>query len=385
MSFESTDPADVIDAQDARLEIYIRMNDDSEKDYCFSVGINDTFESLLKVFDTLKLSLRPSAFYEQRPIGFQVSTQPGLLTDSGGLLFSDDAHKFTREVKLTDKISDFAWPGQLVLPVWKDKKVTKYAVASFLAFWLYTDLPDYYSPTPGLALTNQIARIVGLLLHYFELHDLAEDILAETVPNKLGYTPQLIFFTIHVLKVVFIYLVFWSGLFNPYSFNPATTYNVNKTEKLDEAKKEQLIAIGWTGSRRGTLEEYRDFIKDFEIKKAGGIVKASKLGLFDKLRNPVIRLQKGEGFDSDIKNKLTLEDLEKDPSKIILTYDFIGEIGEAFEDYLSTQSTDVNKDIKNFRKYGPFVTSERISKIIEARKAFIPGDDAKDSTEKKNE
>lgn len=383
MSFESNDPADVIDAQDARLEIYIRMNDDPDKDYCFSVGINDEFSSLINIFQVLKLSLRPSIFYKQIPKSFKVSSDPGLLTDNGGLLFSDYAAKSTFEVKLTDKISDFAWPGQLILPVWEKDTLKQTSVVLFLLFWLYTDLPDYYSPTPGICLTNQVSKLVSLVLKQFGVNDVADNILKEIEPNQATYAVQIIFFVIHLIKITFIYLSLWSGLFNPYSLNPYKIHTVNKTEKLNDKKRDELISIGWTGSRRANIDEYREYFKECEIKRAGGIVKASKLGLFEKLKSPAIKLGKGEGFDSDLKSTKTVKDLEADPSKFFLTYDYFGEIGEVFENYLTNESTNVNQDIKNFRKYGPITSNDRIKKIIQARKTLVP--ESKDEIEKKND
>lgn len=179
-----SDPADTIDAQDAVFEIYIRMNGEHEKDYCFNVGINDTFESLFRIFESLKISLRPNVFYEQKPIGFKVSNSPGYLTDNGGFLFSYDSDKLTKDVKLTDKISDHCWPGQLVLPIWKTDYFTQYSIILGLLTWLYTDLPDAISPTPGICLTNQISRTLARVAANFDYNELAADMLAETAVDR---------------------------------------------------------------------------------------------------------------------------------------------------------------------------------------------------------
>lgn len=371
---------DVIDAQDARLEVYMRMNDDSEKDYCFSVGINDTFESLMQVFHTLKLSLRPNAFYHQIPSGFKVSTDPGYLTVYGGLLYTDDATKNTKNVKLTDKISDHAWPGQLIVPVWEPKNSNKFIVLAILAFWLYTDLPDVWSPTPGICLTNQISFIIAAILNKFELKEAALDMIRETAVNRSSFTAQMIFFAFHVFKCALIYGTLWIGVFNPYSLNPYKVYTINKTDKFDDAKRDQLIAIGWTGSRKATLEEYKEYFRDTEVKKLGGIVKASKMGMFERLKNPGVILGEGEGFDTPLTDVKSLKQIEANPEKFELTYEYYADIGEYFENYLSTQSKNANTDIKNFRKYGPSDCSERIKKIVEARKAI---GDAKAKEDKK--
>ncbi|ONH67732.1 Glucose-signaling factor 2 [Cyberlindnera fabianii] len=333
---------DVIDAQDARLEVYMRMNDDSEKDYCFSVGINDTFESLMQVFHTLKLSLRPNAFYHQIPSGFKVSTDPGYLTVYGGLLYTDDATKNTKNVKLTDKISDHAWPGQLIVPVWEPKNSNKFIVLAILAFWLYTDLPDVWSPTPGICLTNQISFIIAAILNKFELKEAALDMIRETAVNRSSFTAQMIFFAFHVFKLTNLMML----------------------------REINLIAIGWTGSRKATLEEYKEYFRDTEVKKLGGIVKASKMGMFERLKNPGVILGEGEGFDTPLTDVKSLKQIEANPEKFELTYEYYADIGEYFENYLSTQSKNANTDIK---------ISENM-KIVEARKAI---GDAKAKEDKK--
>lgn len=363
-----SDPADVIDAQDAVFEIYVRMNEEHEKDYCFNVGINDTFESLFKIFDSLKISLRPNIFHEQRPIGFKVSDSPGYLTDNGGLLFSYNADKFTKNVKLTDKISDHCWPGHLVLPIWREDYFTHYAIISLILVWLYTDLPDFISPTPGICLTNQISRALARVAVRFDYPQLAADLITETTPNSTSKTAQIIFFIFHIVKSLMIYLVLYSGLFNPYCLNPIKMHKIASNDKLDEKKKLELISLGWTGTRKATLDEYKEFYREYKIKEVGGIVKASKMGLFEKLKEPGVNLKFGEGFQSDLSNKTTLKDLEANPEKFILNFDWFALVGENYENYLASASTDKAQDVKNFRRYGPLVASDRIKKIVEGRK-----------------
>lgn len=367
-----SDPADTIDAQDAVFEIYIRMNGEHEKDYCFNVGINDTFDSLFKIFDSLKISLRPNVFYEQKPIGFKVSNSPGYLTDNGGLLFSYDSDKITKDVKLTDKISDHCWPGQLVLPIWKKDHFTEYSIILGLLTWLYTDLPDFISPTPGICLTNQVSRTLARVAAHFDYKELAADMLAETAVNSNSVTAQIFFFVFHIFKCVMIFLFLYSGLFNPYTINPITMQHLKATDKLDEKKKLELISLGWTGTRKATLDEYKEFYREAEIKRVGGLVKASKLGLFAKLREPGVELGPGEGFQSDLTNKTTIKDLEANPEKFILNFEWYTLVGEYYEDYLANESQDKAVDVKNYRRYGPLTSNDRIKKIVEGRKEKTP-------------
>ena len=77
----------------AFLDVYVRFNQDSERDYCFQINTKTTFGDLFKIFETLPIALRPSVFYHTQPIGFQKSTAPGYLTEDGNFLFEDDAAK----------------------------------------------------------------------------------------------------------------------------------------------------------------------------------------------------------------------------------------------------------------------------------------------------
>lgn len=354
-----------MDGHDARLEVYVRMNDDMEKDYCFSVGLKDSFHDLLKIFKVLKLSLRPSVFYTQTPMGFAVCNDPGFLTPHGGLLFNDDAMDHLQPVAMDDVISDKVWPGQLIVPVWRRDDMALYSVLMFLGTWLYTDLPDIISPTPGICLTNQLSILISKVLIYLDMQKLALDILSETEVNKSGVTAQWIFFGFHSFKVVMIFFVLYFGIFNPYSLNPIKNHQLYANDKLDESKRQELISIGWTGSRRATLDEFREYFRESEIKRVGGIVKASKMQLFEQLKKPGVKLGEGEGFQTPVTGKKAADD----EGKFLLSYDYFSELGEFFEHYLSTESTNINQDIKDFRKFGPMGNTERILEIVKKRRA----------------
>ncbi|KAF8001525.1 hypothetical protein HF325_004026 [Metschnikowia pulcherrima] len=107
-------------APESALEIYLRFNDDMEKDYCLQITATTTFRDLFKVFKTLPISLRPNLFYDPEPVLFVVLTAPGYLTEDGALLFSYETgqKKYQKRVSLDDVVAKKCWPGQLVLPVW---------------------------------------------------------------------------------------------------------------------------------------------------------------------------------------------------------------------------------------------------------------------------
>ncbi|GMG37441.1 unnamed protein product [Ambrosiozyma monospora] len=125
-------------ANGKRVDVYIRMNDDEEKDYCFHVESTKTFGDLIEIFNTLPLNLSPSIYYEKIPVGFKVSTFPGYLTREGGLLFGYEAaeEKNLKSVPNDALISSKVWNGQLLIPVFPERTFLRYAVNTGLVLWL---------------------------------------------------------------------------------------------------------------------------------------------------------------------------------------------------------------------------------------------------------
>lgn len=361
---------DVEDVEDGFLEIYLRFNDDMEKDYCFQVKTSATFDSLFKIFESLPIALRPSLFYNSRPVGFEVSTCPGYLTEDGALLFSYETSqpRFKKKVSNHDKISDHVWPGQLVLPVWEFNYFGYYAFLSFLLVWLYTDLPDFISPTPGICLTNQITRVFSALAHYFGQGFLA-DALLDDIKAPVGTLGQIGFFVFHILKIGSIYLFFYTG-----AFNPIRLFRWGRSAVPQTITRESLVAIGWTGTRRACPDEYKDFYREYKIKEFGGMVPAHQAGLFDKLRNLGVFLGEGEGYNTPLNTKASVKDLlaeptEDKPTKLTLNYEYFAKLGEFFQVYTSQEDSNLSEAIKQFRRYGILHLSEVIKKIVENRKA----------------
>lgn len=353
---------------DGMLEVFIRMNLDMEKDYCFNVHVKDRFRDLYKIFDTLPVLLNPSIFYYPRPISFSISKNPGYLTRSGALLFSYDADKpeFVVPVDNEDIISDKVWPGQLILPQWQMNYNRLFQFVSVLLLWLYTDLPDFISPTPGICLTNQISRVFSYFAENFLQNlDLAADIMKE-VNSEFSILAQLGFFALHIFKTSIIFAVFYLGIFNPYKFE----VNLFKKKVQQDVSKEQLIEIGWTSAKKATIDEFREFYHNYRIEKAGGLVKANRAGLFKELRRTGVELKKGEGFDTKLPvdeedkgvNSITLAKMRK-MDEFKLNYDYIATVGEHFEKFL-LESKDPGEDIKKFRRYGPLDLPEELKEIV---------------------
>lgn len=349
---------------DSHLEIYLRFNDDMEKDYCLQITASTVFRDLFRVFDSLPISLRPNVFYSTRPVGFVVFTAPGYLTEDGALLFSYETSddKYRRKVALDDKIATKCWPGQLVIPIWDFNSFGFYAFVSFLLVWLYTDLPDFVSPTPGICLTNQTSYLIAWLAEKYGFSHIA-DVFVKDIQEPVNMGAQIAFFIFHIIKVVVIFFIFHSGM-----FNPTRVFRFIGPLPKKEVTKETLVALGWTGSKRANPDEYKDAYREYKIKEYGGMVPAHQAGLFTKLKHLGVFLGDGEGFNTPISTENSLASITDD--KFILSYEYFVKQGEFFEQFISGQSLDeVNASIKQFRRYGLMNSDRELAAIVEKRKA----------------
>jgi len=358
---------DVSEAEDSGfLDVYIRFNDDLEKDYCFQIKLSDRFENLFKIFDTLPIALRPSIFHRARPIGFRVSTAPGYLTEDGGFLFDYAASKFYKNVLLSDKISANIWSGQLILPVWEFNTFAFYLFLTFLLVWLYTDLPSFVSPTPGICLTNQLTKGASYAATYFGYPAIAVSLLKE-IEDPGSITAQCLFFGLHLFKSLVIFVIFYGGFFNPIKL-----WRFGSSKIKLNITRDELIELGWTGSRKATPDEYKEYYRDYKIKEYGGMIKAHQAGLFDTLRDLGVFLKMGEGFSTPIDHKSTLKDLEES-TKFTMNYEYIGLLGQYFTIYIQDkEGKELSDLIKQYRRYGLLHSNEKIQSIVQHRKALEP-------------
>lgn len=342
------------------LEIYLRFNDDMEKDYCLQISSSTTFRDLLKVFKTLPIALRPSIFYDPIPKTFVVSTAPGFLTEDGSLLFSYDTNKkeYRKKVALDSIIAKECWPGQLVLPVWDFNYFLFYSFVLLLAVWLYTDLPDFISPTPGICATNQMTRALAFVATKYGYGSLAKTLM-DDVQAPVGIPGQCIFFVFHIIKVVALFFVVYAGV-----VNPSRSFRLTK---VPEVTKETLIELGWTGSKRATIDEYKEEYRDYKIKEYGGMVPAHQAGLFNKLKNLGAELGPGEGFNTPV-GKTDKAEVSED--KLPMSYKLLIKQAEFFEQYIAdADPSKVNESIKQFRRFGLLHSGPELAEIVEKRKA----------------
>ncbi|KAK9369550.1 glucose signaling factor 2-domain-containing protein [Lipomyces kononenkoae] len=280
---EQTETPTVTDTpkKDKLIDIYVRLNGDIEKDYCFCLPRDSPIAVLHNIFDALPLVLSPTFFYYHKPAGFHLSTSPGFVTSEGALLFD---HKGKLGAPIDEKkcIGDVAREGQLFIPIFKNNLKRWFAVVVVLLLWLYTDLPDWLSPTPGIS----VFALAGRLYEYF----VPPDPDAPPESKETDGVVDFIFFLFHFIKVVVIFLIFYFGGYNPYTLNPF--------HESPEITAESLRSIGWTGARRITPDEWREENRTRRIDEAGGAVKAYEKGILMGLSSAGVALQPGEGWDT---------------------------------------------------------------------------------------
>lgn len=357
MSTEKTAPEE----RKALIEIYVRFNDDMEKDYCFQVAPTAMFRDLLDIFKLLPISLRPSVFYHSNPVGFYVSTAPGYLTEDGHVLFSYEVweERFMKKVALDDVISQHCWPGQLVVPIWEHKDFAFYSFVAFLLVWLYTDLPDFLSPTPGLCLTNQMSNLTAWALRKFGYDRLAQ-LVIDDVQGETLVGAQCFFFVFHIIKVAAIFFLIYTGQFNP------RTLNRFVKSKVPPVTREKLVQLGWTGSKRANADEYKDYYRDYKIKEYGGMVAAHQAGLFQRLKKLGVFLGEGEGYNTPLSPDTRLGDAGE---KLVLSYEYFAKLGSYFEQTVQDKEpAELTAAIKQFRRYGFLHSDDEIRAIVAARK-----------------
>lgn len=346
--------------EQSALEIYLRFNDDLEKDYCFQVSTKTRFRDLYRIFEVLPISLRPNIFYSTKPKTFVVSTAPGYLTEDGNLLFSYEtsSEKFRKRIDLDDLIAKHCWPSQLIIPVWEFLSFRFYLFVTFLIVWLYTDLPDFISPTPGICLTNQVSNLVASAATRLGYGHIA-DLMIKDIQDPVSVGGQCVFFAFHVIKVAIIFFVVHIGLFNPRKFRFSPDHEVTK---------ELLLDLGWTGSRRATYDEYLEAYREYKIKEHGGMVPAHQAGLFTKLKKLGVWLGEGEGYNTPLSKDHKISDITED--KYVLSYDLFIKLGENFENHITGKGAEeLNASIKQFRRYGLMHSDETIQELVEKRKA----------------
>ncbi|CAH02948.1 Gsf2p [Kluyveromyces lactis] len=366
------------------MEVYVRMNDDLEYDYAFQVQKDDTLEQKIAlIFNKEKglsrfMVLKPSIFYKNEPSGFRKSMHPGFLTENGCLLFdySADDSEYLEDLEVSKKtVWEQLWPGQLVLPKWEKDWKTIWTFVTIMLVWLYTDLPDCISPTPGICLTNQLSKRFASLADNAGLTFVAEKLREELEINSVSVTAQWLFFVFHIVKIVILSSFFYTGLVNPVSFNPLRSL-LNKKSAISNGNSElksTLQTIGWVGARRAIYDDYRDKYYQYVIDKSGGPLHAYRKGIMKQAANPGVTLSAGEGFQTELSNRFNHNTFEtmKSSGKFKLSEDYFLQLETDLKENIKACDGDVakiNAEIRNFRKYGLFECGPELTELVQLRK-----------------
>lgn len=369
------------------IDVYIRMNDDPERDYCFNVNRSAPVSRLHEIFMTLPMALSPSYFYEPIPVGFKVSTHPGFLTSEGALLFARDAAKpgsYLRPIDQNKEIGEAVWEGQLFVPIWRPHTRRILVVASLLLGWLYFDLPQYITPTPGYSPTMIVSGLLEYVLPSGAVSSKAVETMAG--PDGGSHLIQWMFFFVHIIKVAIIALVLYTGLINPVTTNPLKARTEVKS-KGAQLTPEKLLAIGWTGTHRATPAQWREANRKNQLDRVGGVGKAYNMGILEQLRFAGVYLGPGEGFNTPLpvsnnnKNVDSESKLDHSSDKFILSNEYykllLQDISLKLHDK-ALSDREKNALLKTFRSSGPVFGPEELQAIYKTRKALGHGIDGKD-------
>lgn len=361
------------------MDVTIRFHDDYEDDYIFEIQKDSTIKNYLeKIFEengalAKILPLRPSIFYEKIPKKFYKSVHPGVLTPGGSILFNFDSTKdqFLEELDPNIPLIQQLWPGQLIIPKWKVsyRNIVIYTIFCFV--WLYTDLPDFISPTPGNCLTNYISWALIPIMDYLNKPQLSEKLKNEIQPNYSSITAQIIFFILHILKILIITFFLGLGLANPVSFNLSQIRSTKKTKTNKETViKELYKTLGWTGLKRAPYEVYKKEYYDYIMNKYGGLVGSYKAGKLRRAVNPGIILSNGEGYNTPIESTDNTFKVMKDRQKYILSDIYFKQMERDLETNLNKCDRDIeakNNLIRNYKRYGNFESGVKIEEIFTIR------------------
>ena len=136
-----------------------------------------------------------------------------------------------------------------------------------------------------------MTKLMAWVLVQFGKDRFAETLLADLY-DTVGVGAQCVFLDF-ILSSVCSYLGFVHRVFNPMRVFRLTPRSV----KLD-VTKEELVKLGWTGTRKATIDEYKEYYREFKINQHGGMIQAHRAGLFNTLRNLGVQLESGEGYNT---------------------------------------------------------------------------------------
>lgn len=340
---------------------------------------------MTQIFHAIPYPLSPSYFYARLPQGYKASRAPGFLTAEGTLLFGPEAENYGEDgnsakdsrwlAPLAPRalIGDVVYEGQLVVPVWRRVEHRFLGVLSALGIWLYLDLPQYVTPTPGIAPMMVTSAWLDRLFP-----EAAANAAAAAAPPAAGdidfntHTWQWAFFLVHVAKVVLLFLIISSGVFNPISLNPLA-HRALRRSPPDVARMKKF---GPTGDRKASIAEWRLEHARTAIKAAGGIGAAATAPAYlAELRSAGVVLGPGEGWATS-RERFLLPPSEKDEpttrGRFFLSVEYYRDCYNYLRPILDNANasfTDREDELAHFRRYGPREGSKELKAYYTERKA----------------
>lgn len=381
------------------MEVYLRLKGDNEKDYLLTLpkytplkDIPIFKQELLnlshsKLVSEFKLILKPSVFHKSTISVVNKSVHPGILIKEGSSLIYDydaDENQFTKELDFSKSAETQLWPHQLILPKWEISYNSIFTYLAIMTIWLISDIPQYINPWKNKNLTYLLNLLFFKVFKYFNVEAFASLIEKDMIEvNHLNNDSSLILlwgiYAGHVMKVLVLTFFLKVGLVNPPSFNPMFYY-FKYFKEGDNQKKDQkrladyMATIGLNGVKRFNLDQYKTYLYNFYIKKAGDDqVNAYKLGYFPKMKGDGIVLGAGEGFDSDISKRFEVDTFETMDSagKFVLSESYYQEIYNEMVYQMNNQNeAEFMETLKNFKKFGMMdAHSEKLNGLFIKRDA----------------
>ncbi|CCH59049.1 hypothetical protein TBLA_0B02070 [Henningerozyma blattae CBS 6284] len=380
------------------MEVYLRVNDDIERDTAIVIEKDDTINNKIKTIFEMEsglakyINLKPTIFNTEKPVAYYKSIHPGYMTDHGALLFDyhADEEPYIEKLDYDKPLFEQLWPGQLIVPKWVRSRKNTIIYWIVILFWLYTDLPDHISPTPGICLTNQISRVVIMASEFLEIPDITNKLRAEIQPGFTSVPVQYALFCLHLLKIAILTFFLETGFVNPYSINPIKNWMVLNSAATSPQLKEVAKKLGWIGTRRSTKAGYESGLYNFILAKHGGQVGAFRAGVLTSAINPGFVLERGEGFQTPLKDRSKNSTFEtmKEKRKFILGDDYYQALEDNLKHNLAVARKENNsgkysEEIRRFRKYGLFEVDDRLTEMVALRKEVHPKYAKKDEDEEK--
>lgn len=376
------------------MEVYLRLKGDNEKDYLLTLpkytplkDIPIFKEELLdlahsRLTSEFKLILKPSVFHKSTIRVVNKSVHPGILIKEGSSLIYDydaDENPYIKELDINKSAETQLWPHQLILPQWEISYNNIFIYLTIITVWLISDIPQYINPWKNKNLTFLLNLFFFKVFTYFNVDAFAKLIEKDMIEvNHLNNDSSLILlwgiYAMHIVKVLVLTFFLKVGLVNPPSLNPMFYY-FKYFKEGDNQKKEQknladyMATIGLNGVKRFNLDQYKTFIYNFFIKKAGNDqVQAYKLGYFPKMKGDGVVLGAGEGFDSDISKRFDVDTFETMDStrKFVLSESYYQEIYNEMVYQMNNQNeADFMETLKNFKKFGMMdAHSEKLNNLF---------------------